>query len=406
MVAVRSAFRLLRPPLCPASLLLIGGREGKGGTSRVKTAKELSFRALFGVVLLVVCAISALVSFHLSEVVDAQYQLLHERAISLSPSSKRMSASSSFNPPRLDVPSFSFDSVTGKWTNSAAAFNANFVAKDPLDRRLSVATWNVWFDRFAWRERLGAMIQSFKTLSPDFICLQEMTPRVATDLLASEFVRNHYAVSGDPSDLLSDNSKVLGRYGVLILSRLPVQSFSLHKMRSAQGRGLLVAQSSWQGHQLAISTIHLESEDPNTERRKEQLTKSQEILNEIVASPSIKFIMGDFNFHDTWPEQDVIQPQYIDIWSHLRPDEPGFTEDTSINTMRLEITKHDKFVRFDRILLESPPSSSPGRLVLEPQSIQLLGTLPVDGALYDRVTHVFPSDHFGLFASFDLARDV
>ena len=107
-------------------------------------------------------------------------------------------------------------------------------------------------------------------------------------------------------------------------------------------------------------------------------------------------ICGDFNFCSTWDENNVISSQFVDVWSELNSSEDGWTEDTKINIMRFKEKEKDKQVRFDRILLfdQINPNSS---WHLKPVSIELIGTLPVD-----KEKEIWPSDHFGLFSSFEI----
>jgi tyrosyl-DNA phosphodiesterase 2 len=93
-------------------------------------------------------------------------------------------------------------------------------------------------------------------------------------------------------------------------------------------------------------------------------------------------VLGDFNMRDT--ENARIAPPYHDVWSVLRPDDDGFTEDTAINYMRLDSKDKHRQVRFDRVLLKGPAWAA--------ASIDLLGTEAISS------THprVFPSDHFGV----------
>lgn len=110
----------------------------------------------------------------------------------------------------------------------------------------------------------------------------------------------------------------------------------------------------------------------------------------------------------------------------------GFTEDTSINKMRYQMKLKHKQVRFDRILIRkeeeaaaagaSPATASAGATPASassagpagggwrPKAMQLLGThelcitTPQLGGGYQlsrkKELSVFPSDHFGLVASF------
>eukprot|EP01129_Flabellula_baltica_P007272 TRINITY_DN2810_c0_g1_i2.p1 TRINITY_DN2810_c0_g1~~TRINITY_DN2810_c0_g1_i2.p1 ORF type:complete len:113 (-),score=16.83 TRINITY_DN2810_c0_g1_i2:34-372(-) len=82
-------------------------------------------------------------------------------------------------------------------------------------------------------------------------------------------------------------------------------------------------------------------------------------------------------------ENDVLQrviPEYIDIWPHLHPDEPGFTFDSLNNRMLQQYEE----MRYDRMMLKSNR--------WEPTLIELIGTEPI---LEDPI--VYPSDHFGLY---------
>jgi tyrosyl-DNA phosphodiesterase 2 len=104
-------------------------------------------------------------------------------------------------------------------------------------------------------------------------------------------------------------------------------------------------------------------------------------------------LMGDFNFCASWQnENDRIDPAYHDVWELLRGNEPGYTEDTTINQMRYLIKGKHKQVRFDRILSKGFTRESGWAAT----AIELLGT----EAITPELPFVFPSDHFGLLASF------
>jgi len=73
------------------------------------------------------------------------------------------------------------------------------------------------------------------------------------------------------------------------------------------------------------------------------------------------------------------------VWPALRPNDLGFTENTTINHMRFDSRNKDRHVRFDRVLLQGSAWSA--------SAIVLLGTEPVSPEL----PRVFPSDHFGVW---------
>ncbi len=74
----------------------------------------------------------------------------------------------------------------------------------------------------------------------------------------------------------------------------------------------------------------------------------------------------------------------VDVWPALRPQDDGFTEDTTINLMRYDMKNKHRHVRFDRILLKGRHWAA--------IEIELLGTEPISREL----PRVFPSDHFGV----------
>jgi tyrosyl-DNA phosphodiesterase 2 len=151
------------------------------------------------------------------------------------------------------------------------------------------------------------------------------------------------------------------------------------------GRRLLVAELALNGTITSVATVHLESLRASTDTRAEQLAQ----IFPLLALAPHALLMGDFNFCASWVSaQAHLDPGYSDLWAALHPDELGYTEDTAINTMRLQQKGRHKHVRFDRVLLRS---RQPG---WSPQAIQLLGTT----AIHAEAPAIFPSDHFGLLA--------
>ncbi len=154
------------------------------------------------------------------------------------------------------------------------------------------------------------------------------------------------------------------------------------------GRHLLVWETSVNGVPLHIATVHLESRKSSAEIRGEQLA----VIFDSLHSVPNAVIMGDFNFCASWTEENYrIDPVYRDVWKVLRPDEPGYTEDTAINQMLYISKGKHKQVRFDRVLLKRSIQGISGPWWTE-KSIDLLGTDPIS----EDMPEVIPSDHFGL----------
>jgi tyrosyl-DNA phosphodiesterase 2 len=242
--------------------------------------------------------------------------------------------------------------------------------------RLTVATFNIWFDSYHARERHDAIMGLLEARRPDVIGLQEVTADSLALVLSKPWIRAEY----QPSDV---DGRTLDRYGVVLLSRIPARRMTLLPLPSGMGRKLLVFELEVDGMTVSVATVHLESLR-ESETRGVQLGL---IFGQLDASEHA-ILMGDFNFCSSWPQENArIAPEYRDAWPTVHPDAPGFSEDPTINRMRYQRKNSEKHVRFDRILVKSP--------VLRPLDIELLGTQPISAELPD----VFPSDHFGLFAS-------
>lgn len=237
---------------------------------------------------------------------------------------------------------------------------------------LTLVTYNVWFGNYHRADRQRALLSILRQADADIIGLQEVTPGFLRTIMDEPWIARDYRV-GEVS---------VSPYGVLMLARVPVERFTLHRLPSAMGRKLLVAELAGRDSP-AVATVHLESLD-QAAVRKEQL----DIIFPILDAYPHAVLMGDFNHCGTWDENQNLDPRYLDIWPNLRPGEPGWTEDTDINTMRLLVDPTPTQVRFDRVIVRSTGG------LWQPIDIERLGTEPIAADLPD----VFPSDHFGLRA--------
>jgi tyrosyl-DNA phosphodiesterase 2 len=239
----------------------------------------------------------------------------------------------------------------------------------PVDVRM--LTWNVWFGGHMFEERRDALLEELQRRRPDVIALQEVTQELLDALLEEPWVRTAYQVS---------TWRVLV-YGVVILSRLPVRRMAEVELPTLMGRRLLVAELACG---LAVATVHLESTREEAGMRAMQLQILQPALVDHYADV---MLVGDMNFQPDDPiENAVLDPTFVDVWPALRPDEPGYTVDTDINTMRLQVKSTPAHKRIDRVFARCPHWRA--------RSIELVGTKPID------VDGTFVSDHFGLEAVF------
>ena len=233
--------------------------------------------------------------------------------------------------------------------------------------RLRLVTYNVWFGEYCRDQRQLALLELLHAQDADVIGLQEATPELVEKIEGAAWLEAYAKSDLD-----------VHPHGLLCLSRVPVREFVRHSLPSMFGRELLVAELDG----LAVGIVHLESTRGLAEQRARQLRR----IFPGLARYSDVALMGDFNFCSTSEENAQLDPAYVDVWPHLRPHEPGWTEDTDLNRMRKELSRKEKQVRFDRLLLRSPSWT--------PSSIELLGTDP----LSPEQPALFPSDHFGLCA--------
>lgn len=268
-----------------------------------------------------------------------------------------------------------FDPDARQWLETAAGgapFGA--VARD----RLTLSTFNVWFDPYRAQDRYGAIADLLATTAPDVMVFQEVTATAARVLLAQRWIRENYVCA-------AAIGARTGNYGMLMLSRVPLQRATYVGLPTRTLRGALIADLGVAGVPLRVGSVHLDSGKAASRLRDRQLRN----LFRTVSPARDVVLLGDFNMRDD--ENAGIRPPFVDVWPALRPDEPGFTEDTSVNLMRLDSTGKQRHVRFDRVILAGNRWRAAG--------IDLLGTAPISPAL----PRVFPSDHFGLICQ--LVRD-
>eukprot|EP00747_Dinoflagellata_sp_TGD_P179984 gnl/TRDRNA2_/TRDRNA2_31693_c0_seq2.p1 gnl/TRDRNA2_/TRDRNA2_31693_c0~~gnl/TRDRNA2_/TRDRNA2_31693_c0_seq2.p1 ORF type:complete len:244 (+),score=17.02 gnl/TRDRNA2_/TRDRNA2_31693_c0_seq2:302-1033(+) len=167
---------------------------------------------------------------------------------------------------------------------------------------------------------------------------------------------------------------------------------------------------------IRIASVHLESDQPEkvgtTIREEQQSMLFPRLWSEEFPDGGIidvTILAGDFNFcasNQLANRQISNDERILDVWQALRPSENGYTEDTSINRMMHQRQQgKQKQVRYDRVLLLK--RNAHNRVALDdtltctPSQVALLGTKAVESD-----GDVWPSDHFGLHATFSLTLHV
>lgn len=243
----------------------------------------------------------------------------------------------------------------------------------------TIATLNVWFADYYFEQRCRATLALLESLQPDVITLQEVTPAFLLEVQHTPWIQASYSLS----DIYSDS---VNPYGTIILSKLLIRDWEFFPLPGAMGRSLVAARAELNQQSLMFASVHLESKTQAAPTRAKQLARIFPLLD----TEQHVVLTGDFNFCSTWDENRQLDPSYQDTWAVVHQTDPGFTEDTDRNTMRMLYTGKRKQVRFDRILLRS---EQPG---WRAEFIELIGTEPIQ----DTTPNIFPSDHFGLIGRF------
>ena len=255
----------------------------------------------------------------------------------------------------------SFAYIGGEWKSAARTGGI-----DPADVR--VLTWNVWFGGHMFEERRAALLVELERRKPDVIALQEVTAELLADLTAAPWVRRGYHLS---------DVELWQTYDVMLLSRVPIRRLTALSLPTLMGRRLLVAELA---NGLAVGTVHLESMKQSVHPRATQLRLIQPYLAGLGDDSAL---VGDMNFQpEDAVETAALDPEFLDVWPALRPDDPGYTADSKINRMRFSLKPALSRKRIDRVFLRSKRWQA--------TSIELVGTEPID------IDGTFTSDHFGL----------
>lgn len=269
---------------------------------------------------------------------------------------------------------------------------------------VSVLTWNVWFGGAPWdlpKLRYKAIVKEVLKHLPEVACFQEVTLKFFDVLSTSKEINANYKYDARES----------GSYQTLILTKreIVIKEKKQIRFKSNQNRDFkyYTCELPGQEGEFTVGTVHLESMKMASANRLAQLEQILPILTKKVNG----FLVGDFNFCATGNENKEIEKYpFCDIWTALRKEEKGWTENTELNHMRYRMKPRRKLVRFDRILLNQDNN-------MTPLSIELLGTKEIPGSGFEKYEHgflqlpseqihddekknLFPSDHFGLIAKF------
>ncbi len=224
---------------------------------------------------------------------------------------------------------------------------------------MRLLTYNIWFDPYYQEERTMAVIKIILTKRPDFVSLQEVTPKSINIL--HKYLDGGYYFSKNNLDRNYDNI-ILSRYKI-------VDNFSQKFPYTNMDRQFHYITSKVDNKLIKIIGVHLES-DYKSRIKYGQL---QYIFDQIKYDKNV-FIMGDCNIYDNINVSLKLKDGWEDDGRKM---EMRYTYDSKQNS---NINGNYKS-RIDRVFMDREWKVT---------EFELLGKEFI-------VDKVQPSDHFGIF---------
>ena len=243
-----------------------------------------------------------------------------------------------------------------------------------------VVTFNLYHDRAAWPPRRPLVVEALRQLDPDVIVLQEVlqhdTLPIQAEDLAQALGYQAYFISIDPPGKVR-------RYGNAILTRDPVLArgwVPLRPLQDSRSAGWVRIEHAGKPVTVYATHLHHQDDDAGRAMRREQLDDLLALVSRTSAgTPSI--IAGDFNSAAGNPELSVLQPQFVEAFTALHPDDTHPT----LNPFYFK----DDHRRIDHVYVQ--------RNAWAPLEARIV--LDREGA-----PGVWPSDHFGVFVRLQHTR--
>jgi len=302
---------------------------------------------------------------------------------------------------------------------------------------------------------------------PEFLCFQEMTPEFFRLLYTEsgtmrETYPHFYPNEEDFARLTSQGANAT----VMLISKYPALKQTTYMLQG--NSSYYNALGVYEFEDIVIFNVYLQAGSPfspglkynweNASRcRRQQLVFIKSLINSYGSEKAI-VVLGDFNFElnsihydgspddtDNWSELVFLKALGLkDSFKSLHPSDPGFTENTEINTLRYLGKLEDKQLRYDGIFfndklqanvcavvnneplkikeenrsqLELPMPFDPVKINedyelalvfkpgTDPKSIEKLVEYKEKKSLADGY-ELFVSDHFGVMTTFEfISRD-
>lgn len=247
-------------------------------------------------------------------------------------------------------------------------------------------------------DRARAVCCFIKAKLPHAVFLQEVINSTWAEIVK---------MLSDTYDCYSSNAEI-GYYVAILVHKSTVKSSGsvecLEFSSSQMGRQLFQLQVRFAGADILLLTSHLEStkEPACSQARKRQLRVAFNVMKEACAKdPGLTCLFGgDLNLRDNEVQSVGLPPGMVDVWEACgSPLDQKYTWDIKTNDNLDWKFPHKPSCRFDRLYLmpekgaglEIPPADPKGeRFIL------------VGKARLSKCGGRFPSDHWGMWAEFEV----
>ncbi len=255
----------------------------------------------------------------------------------------------------------------------------------PQSSNVKIMTYNIWFDSQNWPARRDYMLQEMRASEADIICLQEVIQRpnlpnqaeTLADSLGFFYTFSSRDAEGAPT-----------RFGNAILSRYPIIEDNWVALDPLDDfRTAIHARVEVDGNIIDVYNTHLHNAAVNTHIRETQLQDVRSFIEFTKADDALVFLCGDFNANPDWEEMDLVYDLFTDVYpifheNHLDPEH---------GTLNFNLDHQAR--RIDYIFFSNESADR-----LAPKSAKILLNELSD-------TGVWGSDHFAVFAEFDILSD-
>ena len=265
----------------------------------------------------------------------------------------------------------------------------------------------------------------FKHDNPDVICLQEATEIVIETIIKRNPIYKIWTkLDTITTTLIPEHMEDLNTNGYMVI--LSKHDFIEQKVvyeGTRYNKGIMKVKININNTMITIYNVHMTGGTfgkPYESVMRKKLARINElaILTSSLQKEDTKdiIIMGDFNYDSNNISQDETykSPEYLiseckDIWTLLRPNDLGATEDEIINTfrscMKIKERKDKRECRYDKIISIMKN--------IRPINIDIIGNIAIDitvmitgkdmnNNIYTNMCKLFPSDHFGLYCLFEI----